>query len=165
MAKLTREQEKAIFAKGETKNKAVARDVLDSISGGNPKHRSVVLANSSVITESEINLIRNRANKYQEAPKIELEYPGLELTPEQTKKGYDYLMDQWKSPTGKVRENNPFGSREEAILENFDRFTLVDFYDAGNAYHKSYVPYYRVYSKDGDYFEYAYYGGEVHILG
>ena len=118
------------------------------------------------LTEKEIQLIKNRMNKGED---VNLEYlyeGGISITPEQTKKGIDWLIDKWKTPRGIERKNNPFGYREQAVLDNFDHFKLIDFYNVGNTSFDNYVPYYRVVAKDGSYFEYAFgHGGEIRILG
>lgn len=88
----------------------------------------------------------------------------LSLSPDQNQKGYDFLMNCWKTPRGIERKNNPFGYREQAILENFSHFELKGFYNAGNAYRNFYLPLYECISKDGNSFEY-YYNGEVNIVG
>jgi len=89
----------------------------------------------------------------------------LDLSGDQTKKGYSFLMKQWKTDSGKERKNNPFGYREQAILENFRDFTLKSLYD-NSKYGQSpyYLPLYSCNSKDGNSFEY-YYDGKVHIVG
>ena len=79
---------------------------------------------------------------------------GYALTPKQTQKGLSWLMDQWKTPKGKERKHNPFGYREQYVLENFKEFRLIDFYDASNYYQvqlgiRNYYPYYHVIAKDG----------------
>lgn len=83
---------------------------------------------------------------------------------EQQEKGKRWLMDKWKSPTGKVRENNPFGYREEQILEKFEEIKLKDFYDDGNKYFKNYVPLYEVSGNDTT-MEYYVKGGQPSIVG
>jgi hypothetical protein len=88
----------------------------------------------------------------------------IELCEDQVKKGYDWLVDQWKSVTGKERKNNPFGYREQAILENFNTITFWGYYDAGNAWRSYYLPLYLV-SGDNTTFEYYVSGGEIHIIG
>lgn len=88
----------------------------------------------------------------------------MELCEDQVKKGYDWLIDQWKSATGKERKNNPFGYREQAILENFNTITFWGYYDAGNAWHSYYLPLYLV-SGNNTTFEYYVSGGEIHIIG
>lgn len=72
-----------------------------------------VLANG-VITEREVLLLKKRANNGDnEAANF---YPGcdteIEVTPEQSAKGYKWLMNLYKTPTGKERKNNPCGYRE-----------------------------------------------------
>lgn len=88
----------------------------------------------------------------------------LSLSADQSQKGYDFLMNVWKTPRGIERKNSPFGYREQAILENFSRFELKDFYNAGNTHHDFYLPLYECISKDGNSFEY-YYNGKVNIVG
>ena len=124
---------------------------------------------TNTITEKEINLIKMRMNndKVDEATQEVIDYiwdNSPQLTPDQNKKGIDYLRNLWKSPTGKERTNNPFGYREQDTLETFEYFELRGFYDAGNRYRKFYVPLYTCVGADSS-FEYAFYGGEVNILG
>jgi len=86
---------------------------------------------------------------------------GVSLEPSQVRKGYDWLMGQWKTPGGKERENSPFGGREEGVLEKFSTIKLNDFYsERGNWY----VPVYRVEGDDRS-FEYYVMGGKVTIYG
>jgi hypothetical protein len=124
---------------------------------------------TNTITEKEINLIKNRMNndKVDEDTQEAIDYiweNSPQLTPDQNKKGIDFLRNLWKSPTGKERTNNPFGYREQEALENFEYFELRGFYDAGNRYRKFYVPLYTCVGADSN-FEYAFYNGEVNILG
>lgn len=88
----------------------------------------------------------------------------LTLSASQNQKGYDFLMNQWKTPRGIERKNNPFGYREQAILETFRDFTVKNWYDAGNVYMPYYLPLFSCNSKDGGSFEY-YYNGKVNITG
>ena len=124
---------------------------------------------TNTITQKEINLIKMRMNndKVDEDTQEVIDYiwdNSPQLTPDQNKKGIDYLRNLWKSPTGKERNNNPFGYREQDALETFEYFELRGFYDAGNMYRKFYVPLYTCVGADSS-FEYAVYGGEVNILG
>ena len=124
---------------------------------------------TNTISEKEINLIKLRMNndKVDEATQEAIDYiwdEMPELTPDQDKKGIDYLRNLWKSPTGKERTNNPFGYREQEALENFSHFALRGFYDAGNRYNKFYVPLYVCFGKDTS-FEYYVYGGSISIVG
>lgn len=82
------------------------------------------------------------------------------IEPDQAEKGLTWLMNQWKTPKGKERKNNPFGYREEEVLDNFDHFTLAGLYNTATyqaremGFH-SYMPIYRVYAKDGSSFDYT----------
>lgn len=118
--------------------------------------------NNSVLTEQEVNLLKRRLNdgkiKPSEIPRFK-EGEGYQLTSDQNEKGKKYLINQWKGKSGAERKNNPFGAREEDILENFDRIELVDFYNASNYYQsqagiKNYIPLYDVVAKDGSRFQY-----------
>ncbi len=120
---------------------------------------------SKTISEKEINLLKNRKNNGKD---VGLDYmldDDISLTKSQTAKGLKYLMNQWKTPKGKERVNNPFGYREEEVLENFSQFEFVGFHDAGNFWTRFYVPVYSVIAKNGSHFDYAIYGGKVQILG
>ena len=119
------------------------------------------------ITEREINLLNRRLNA---EGRDTLDYNlrknnyDLALTDEQERKALAWLNNQWKTSTGKERKNNPFGYREEKILDNATDVTFVEFYNAGNRYIDYFIPVYRVYSND-DSFEYYVQGGEVNIVG
>ena len=132
------------------------------------------------LTENEIRLIKNRLNMVQCSEKLAEETKkafydnmpedGYKLTEKQTQKGLSWLMDQWKTPKGKERKHNPFGYREQHVLENFKEFRLIDFYNAANYYQtqvgiKAHFPYYWVIGNDGSEFQYVMHSGQIHILG
>lgn len=121
---------------------------------------------NDTLSEREVKLLQRRLNdkkiSHQDAFPDDKTY---KLTPEQNKKGIDYLKDQLETPRGVERKNNPFGAREEDIIRNFDRFELVGYYDTGNQYVTFNVPLYRAYSKKGDYMEYYISGGKINIIG
>lgn len=110
------------------------------------------------LTEQEIQLIKNRLN--HDRLSITKTYNRTwKITKEQTIKGLNYLKNQWKTPKGLERKNNPFGYRETEVIENFKNFELIGFFDTANQYQnelgiKFFVPIYRVNSKKGNYFEY-----------
>ena len=58
------------------------------------------------ITERQINLLKNRANRGEFIDFYDLQY--THITPEHTEKGIKYLLNLYKTPTGKIRKNNPF---------------------------------------------------------
>lgn len=117
-------------------------------------------------TEQEINLFKNRLNRgaasWDEIDKlVDLCF---RLTPEQTEKGYNWLVNLWKTPKGKERKNNPFGPREEAVLESFRCFTFDGFYNAGNGFVNFYVPIWGVVGEASGFQYYNDYKG-IHIIG
>ncbi|NBX74540.1 MAG: hypothetical protein EBQ89_09630 [Alphaproteobacteria bacterium] len=140
--------------------------------GGGGKTKSILdrIKNADTISEKDINLLKRRmtANSNDESVREVLDYynevgyPRLDA--EQTKKGYAFLMNLYKSPTGKVRSNNPFSDREIKVLEDFSHFEFYGFEDKGNSYRSFYIPIYIVVSKNGASFEY-YYDGKVNVIG
>lgn len=125
------------------------------------------IINSGSITESQIISLRSYLHKCDKEVRRAIfdVWHELEISPEQNKKGYEFLMKQWKTGTGKEAKNNPFGYREQNILENFDRFTYCENYDSSRyGQNPFYLPVYRCYSKNGNSFEY-YYNGKVNIIG
>jgi len=125
------------------------------------------------LTEQEVLLIKNRlSNKRMHIDEVFDYMPedGWKLTPEQTKKGLDWLMNQWKTPHGIERKNNPFGYREQNVLEKFKEFRLSDFFDTANVYAQQsgmhfYVPVYDVIGKDGSGFQYYVSSEGIKIIG
>ena len=119
------------------------------------------------LTEREILLIKRRLN-HNKATTGEVntifDKGGIRITTTQELKGLNWLNDQWKTPTGVERKNNPLGYREQEALKTFQRFELTDFYDAGNSYFHSYQPVYSVIGKQNS-FDYYVAGGEMHIIG
>jgi hypothetical protein len=121
---------------------------------------------SGTIQESEIVSMRSFMGKDKgNAQLIFSALDGKELTlyGEQVQKGIDFLTNQWKTPRGVERKNNPFGYREQEALETCETIVLKSFYNAGNAYNDYYLPLYEVVGKDTC-FEY-YYNGKVNIVG
>jgi len=94
-----------------------------------------------------------------------LECSEVSLDAEQVQKGYDWLLNQWKTPRGMERKNNPFGYREQDAITNFKTITFYGYYDAGNYYRSFYVPIYYVSGTDGSGFEYYVSGGQISIIG
>ena len=113
-----------------------------------------------------MSLLNNGSNEQKEiiSKTINNSYENISLCEDQVKKGYNWLKNLWVSPTGKERKNNPFGYREQEILENFETITMRSYYDAGNYYRSFQVPLYEV-SGNGTTFEYYVSGGQIHITG
>ena len=123
-------------------------------------------------SDKDVNLVKRRLNdgKIKNQNEIfgnaEGNFTNKELTKEQQQKGKEYLIDQWKTPNGVERKNNPMRYREQEILTNFDRIELKEYHDISRYGQKSYyVPLYQVYSKDGDSMEYYVDSNGVNIVG
>lgn len=127
----------------------------------------LTIIESGKITEGELIALNSFYNKSSENKEFvnDLMYNNdheeLTLTDEQNKKGYEFLMSLRFTPTGKERLNNPYGYREENILDNFSHFTFCGFYTERGNY---YIRMYNCYSKDGNAFQY-YYNGKMNIIG
>lgn len=110
---------------------------------------------AGVISERQIITIKSRLNRGIDAWPVLSSGP-LSITPEQTEKGINWLLNQYKTPAGRVRKNNPFNAWAASILENFDRFQLVDFVDISRCpgWVSFYLPVYRVIDSRGRFFDY-----------
>lgn len=123
------------------------------------------IVDTNQISEKEILLIKNRMNKGEQI-NVQIIWDNCpELTPEQNKKGIDFLLNVWKTPRGIERKNNPFGYREQNTLENFSHFELAGFYNNAKYGQGSfYIPLYNCIGSDGSAFQY-YYNGKINIVG
>lgn len=128
----------------------------------------VDIIKSGHIEENQITSLRSWLNNSatpEERNEIwEVWEDELLLSISQNQKGIQFLLNEWKTPRGQERKNNPFGYREQEILKNVNDITLKSLYDAGNMYVKNYLPLYSCNDKDGNSFEY-YYNGKINIVG
>jgi hypothetical protein len=130
------------------------------------------------LTENEINLMRRRLNQdgggsnYAKLNVSEISFPegGFAISDEQTDKGIEWLINQWKGKTGRELPSNPFGYREQEIIEYFDcmgmrlgEFRLIQFKNVKDSNYPFYIPVYRVKVKSHGFFDYYYYAGKIHI--
>ena len=122
------------------------------------------IAEKGVITEKQISLLKLRSNKEQKNL-YDLFDEEIQCTTEQTKKVLEWLLNKWKTPKGAERKNNPFGYREQNVLEDENAKAYFNgFYDAGNSYVTFFVPIYEIVG-NGSSFEYIVTGGEIKIIG
>lgn len=130
------------------------------------------IAKRGQITEREKQLIQNRLNRYQSEVRHEdyvhmFDNGDISVTDEQARKGFLWLWNQYITPKGKHRKNNPFGYRERVVLiearDSGAKFTFDGFYCAGR-YGRQYVPLYSLYNNEGS-FQYYVYGGKINIVG
>lgn len=119
---------------------------------------------TSTLSESDILALRMALNSRRRTTLQDSEKRGLidmiadhapRVSPEQSEKGRAWLMNQWKTPKGRERKNNPFGYRETYVLENFDHFTFSGLYDVGRNGFAEYLPIYTVHATDSSTFQYV----------
>lgn len=132
-------------------------------------NKYINILNKEVLTEQEINNIKNFINN-----KASEEERGIILgliaddckilTNEHNLKGYEFMKGKLYTPTGKERKEHVFGYREIDVINTFEQFTLIGFYNVARYGERNfYVPLYRMIGKE-DVFDY-YYNGEVNIIG
>lgn len=136
------------------------------------KELLAAMKSGKLTNQNQKNLIFKILNGNNEYLKREVksvfnhpDFNGLDLSTDQVEKGKAWLLNQWKTPKGAERKNNPYGYREQDAIENLVTITLKGYYDIGTYGHKFYVPLYDVYSKDGYGFEYSIKNGAPYIVG
>lgn len=87
------------------------------------------------------------------------------ITKEQTTKGIKWLRRNLKRKVCK----DALGAYEAYIIERFSHFTFEGFRDMSSTVcrqmgYMHLAPVYRVWSHDGEYFDYTYYGGELEVV-
>lgn len=124
------------------------------------------------ITEKQINLIGRRLNNNKELGK-ELQKlfdlatdEGVEVEASQAQKGFDWLMNLYKTPTGAIRKNNPYGYREmDALDSGIKAFTYDGHIDMGSYGNPWFAPLYTFIGKNGGSFQYYVRGEKIQIIG
>lgn len=138
------------------------------------KHAKSASLKSKVWKKSEISAVAKLINsknfhKNENCPEILQGIESVEslfsygymeerkITREQSRYGIEYLLKRYFKKNGEPRKGSPFGSRENVILKSFSKFRFVGFYEmsSNGGYWTTSIPVYRVYSKDGSYFDYA----------
>lgn len=88
------------------------------------------------INENEILLLKRRRNRGE---RIQIENP-IPVSYDQAQKGFAWLWDKYRTPTGAERKNNPFSNSEEKALEwakmHGARFAFNGFYGTGKNWHE-----------------------------
>lgn len=119
------------------------------------------------ISESEIIALKSflnsgKASDDEEQKILDLIADGIDLEKSQQKKGVDWLISQYKTPTGKLKDKHPFGSREIFVLENWDSVSLSGLNNKSYV-GKNYQPEYYVRTKEGTSFGYDINSGKINI--
>jgi len=118
---------------------------------------------AGVITEKEMLLIKGRSNKVnKDLWNYELE--DIKVTQSQTVKGLDWLKDQYQTPKGIERKNNPFGYREIEVLEDPEAHCYFRGFYSPSRYNNYFIPVYLLCGA-GTSFEYYVNGGKIEIIG
>lgn len=118
------------------------------------------------ITEREIALLKNRAQKGIDKANIGYLKNDFLISEEQKLKGLKWLRNLYKTVKGDERKNNPFGYREQQILDAPNdeiRIYITGFYDIGKL-----APFFRpVYCCVYGEYSFVYYavGKECIIIG
>ena len=106
------------------------------------------------ITEKQIRLLSRRVNHLSTEKSYVFPYDSIELNlePEQTKKGLNWLKNHAFTKSGAIRKTCILGVRELSIIENYQKITFVGYSeDILNYFLHSklyyYYPVYRVYFK------------------
>ena len=116
-----------------------------------------------IITEKQINLIKNRSNAAQ---KDLFDYSitdekEIELEDSQVQKGIEWIKRTQLKTNGEPRTNCVLGYREIDILKSKEiHGYFKGFYDGGNGYYHTYLP---IYMLNG--MEYFVSGGLLKIIG
>ena len=128
------------------------------------KYKTIIL--NDTFTESSISSFRSLMNGRKQTNLTDEERESLDylfgenapysITPQQTVKGLNWLFNLRFTMRGKERKNNPFGYREQSILDDFDRFELSGLYDDSDGYNgfHNFKPIYKVIASDGESFDY-----------
>ena len=118
------------------------------------------------ITEREITLFKNRAQKGIDEANIGHLKNDFLISEEQKLKCLKWMRNLYKTPKGDERKNNPFGYREQRILNANDceiKCYLTGFYNIGKL-GDFYIPVYR-YEYNEYYFDCYVACGECIIIG
>lgn len=116
------------------------------------------------ISEADLNLLLRRKNAGEKFDDSIFWDGEILVNDAQFNKGKKWLLNLYKSPTGKERSNNPFGYREQLILETIESIRVKGFHDAGNFFRTFYVPLYEVNGTNNS-MEYHMAGGKINITG
>ena len=114
------------------------------------------------MTEREMLLLKSRSNKAQKDLFSYDEFSEyIPLSEEWANKGIKWLKSLLKK-NGEPKAGQNLGYREIEIIKNAtaEDFTFVCFYDAGNGWHRNYIPVYNVAGMD-----YYVSGGNIKVIG
>jgi len=119
---------------------------------------------SHSISEQELNLLKRRLNAGEKVEGLEYMIDDeISLTGEQKAKGMKWILGQYRTPKGKVKESHPFGYREQEALDSMKNIYFAGFHNP-SFFGKNFQPVYTVVGKEAN-FDYQLAGGKLEILG
>ena len=117
----------------------------------------------NLITEKEINLIKNRMNNNKCKPYLLYGDCEILLTPEQMQKGKIWLIKHNFKKNGDLRKTSFLGAREVKAVKTLQQIQFSGFYEHRNQFSTYYYPVYTVLGEVYS-FDYYLFGGEMQII-
>lgn len=116
------------------------------------------------MTEKDMQLLKNRSNLEQKDLynyDLDRDGYGIRIDAEWALKGLEWLRSLLKK-NGEPKAGQSLGYREIEIIRNLkpEDFSFKGFYDAGNGWHRCFVPLY-----DAGWMEYYVWGGQIQVVG
>lgn len=116
------------------------------------------------MTEKDMQLLKNRSNLEQKDLynyDLDRDGYGIKIDAEWALKGLKWLRSLLKK-NGEPKAGQLLGYREIEIIRNLkpEDFSFKGFYDAGNGWHRCFVP---LYGAGG--MEYYVWGGQIQVVG
>lgn len=116
------------------------------------------------MTEKDMQLLKNRSNREQKDQfnyDLDRDGYGIEIDAEWALKGLNWLRSLLKK-NGEPKAGQSLGYREIKIIRSLkpEDFSFKGFYDAGNGWHRCFVPLY-----DAGGMEYYVWGGQIQVVG
>ena len=138
-------------------------------------NKYIKILKSGKFTESEISSFRqylgssSALDSYEKGLlwlEFERAHKEYKITKEQTQKGIQWLKNYCWTKSGRPRQakNVVFGYRERAILLQFSKFRFTGLFRASENSYDFYTPIYRVYAKNGAYFDYTTDRGKIEVV-
>lgn len=116
------------------------------------------------MTEKDMQLLKNRSNLEQKDLynyDLDRDGYGIKIDAEWANKGFVWLKSLLKK-NGEPKAGQSLGYREIEIIRSLkpEDFSFKGFYDAGNGWHRCFVP---LYGAGG--MEYYVWGGQIQVVG
>lgn len=128
------------------------------------KYQDIIVTTHGRIEERELISMRSAMKTNKELAQWVLGWFAsgkvLDISEEHQRKGIVYLRNLLRTPAGKIRKNAPFRHEQAYILDNYSHLVLANIIDIGRGF-PFYVPVFRCFSTEGDYFDYYWNGNGI----